>query len=160
MKKFLIVIMTLMGLMFITSGCQSSDYGVDKNDHGSKHEEVKKPDKQENPPVKQVEISQNDAFIVTSPYQNQTVEDTFVVEGKARVFEATFQYRLEDGHNILAEGTVMANMGAPEWGNFKFEITHKKATSPNGVLIIYEASAKDGAPIHELMIPVTFSSYE
>lgn len=43
-------------------------------------------------------------------FQNVTVEkgkdDTFVVKGQARVFEAVLDYVVEDGHNELAEGSV------------------------------------------------------
>ena len=42
-------------------------------------------------------------------------------------------YSLEDGHEILAEGHVMASKGAPEWGKFwksSFTLREKHLQAP------------------------------
>ncbi|RBW71094.1 Gmad2 immunoglobulin-like domain-containing protein [Bacillus taeanensis] len=105
-------------------------------------------------------VLENEAFKITSPLPNQKINGSFLVEGEARVFEANFLYRLEDGHNVLAEGFVTASEGAPGWGEFSFEINYEGATSPSAVLVIYEGSAKDGSPQHELFIPLQVEDYE
>lgn len=77
------------------------------------------------------------------------------ITGEARVFEASFSYYIEDGHNQLTEGNAMADNGAPAWGNFTFEAevdTIYPHTHPH--LVLYEASAKDGRPTNELVIPL------
>jgi len=102
-------------------------------------------------------VAANDAFRVFEPAEGAVVGTTFSVRGEARVFEAAFSYSLEDGHNILAEGRVMAGQGAPEWGKFDFTVTFEAATSPSGILIIYELSAKDGSPVNVLQLPVKFA---
>ncbi|USG63934.1 sporulation protein [Brevibacillus ruminantium] len=79
--------------------------------------------------------------------------DTYTVKGKARVFEATFQYVVEDGHNELTKGTVQSSVAAPEWGDFQFTVKVKK-DQPNSTLtlVLFEASAKDGSRRMELPI--------
>lgn len=101
-------------------------------------------------------VAENEAFRIYAPADDAVVGTTFKVTGEARVFEAAFSYSFEDGHNVLAEGHVMADQGAPEWGKFEFEVTFKEATSPYGILVIYESSAKDGSPVHQLEIRVKF----
>jgi hypothetical protein len=92
-------------------------------------------------------------------FQGVTVEkvkeDTYRVKGKAQVFEAVFNYVVEDGHNELAEGFVQTSAGAPEWGTFDFTLTAKKA-EPNStlMLILFESSPKDGRRTFELPIPL------
>lgn len=99
-------------------------------------------------------LAENDAFRLFEPAPESEVGSSFLVSGEARVFEAVFQWTLEDGHNILAEGHVMADQGAPEWGSFEFEVQYSGATNTNLMLVLYVASAKDGSPEHELIIPL------
>ncbi|WP_088070956.1 Gmad2 immunoglobulin-like domain-containing protein [Gottfriedia luciferensis] len=162
MKRLLFLGLTLLSMFCLTS-CQSSDFGYGKKDDKSTQvdqnkttdkENNKPPKKEEHkPPVKVFTPVENDAFKVTSVV-NDAEKNVLLVEGKASVFEATFLYRLEDGHNVLAEGNSMTDMGAPEWGNFKLEIKYTEPTSPNGILTLYVASAKDGQPEHILNIPI------
>ena len=79
--------------------------------------------------------------------------DTYRVTGEGQIFEASFGWVVEDGHNELQKGHEMTDAGAPEWGSFDFRITAKK-TKPNTVLhlVLFETSAKDGSRQHELPI--------
>jgi hypothetical protein len=83
----------------------------------------------------------------------KTGDTTFEVSGKAQVFEAAFGWVVEDGHNEIKKGHVMADAGAPAWGNFSFQLTAAKKDS-NSVLmlILFESSPKDGSRQHELPI--------
>ena len=100
---------------------------------------------------------ENDAFRVKRPTANEVVGMTIRLEGESRTFEGNFRYTVEDGHNILADGHVQTSAGAPEWAIFSTEIQLQEApTSPNGVLILFEPSPKDGQPTHQLVIPLTF----
>ncbi|MFF2877964.1 Gmad2 immunoglobulin-like domain-containing protein [Gottfriedia sp. NPDC057991] len=187
MKRFLFIGLIILSIFCLTS-CQSSDYGYGKkDDQSSQVDKGTKPDKNKNtdkgttpdkdkntdkgnnnppkkdetkPPVKVFTPVENDAFKVTSVVNDSTGKNVLIVEGKASVFEATFLYRIEDGHNVLAEGHTMADIGAPEWGNFKLVINYDQPTSPNGVLTLYVASAKDGQPEHILNIPIQFPNYK
>ncbi|WP_010283420.1 BsuPI-related putative proteinase inhibitor [Bacillus timonensis] len=73
----------------------------------------------------------------------------YKVTGEVRVFEATFFYAVEDGHDYVIPETVqMASEGAPAWAPFEINITIPKDKIPtNGALILhlYERSAKDGS---------------
>jgi hypothetical protein len=188
MKMKMMFSLMLIGALAVGSGCQTEKeqknheevkVEEEKNKEESTTEKEQEPDTEEiitpeaekepeqsNEPTAEEEPKQesllleNDAFKITSPTPNQKINGSFTVEGKARVFEASFQYRLEDGHNVLAEGFTMAGEGAPAWGDFKVEITYEGATSPSAVLVIYEASAKDGTPQNELFIPLQIEDYE
>jgi Immunoglobulin-like domain of bacterial spore germination len=152
MKKHLFISLAVVSILCL-AGCQTNDYG-------KKDGKVTMEDKDKKPAVEDKILAENEVFKVTSIVNEETVNNVFEVEGTASVFEAMFKYRLEDGHNVLAEGSVMADNGAPDWGNFKIRISHNQPSSPNGVLTIYVASAKDGTAEHELNIPVEFTNFE
>jgi hypothetical protein len=80
-------------------------------------------------------------------------EHEFRIKGKGQIFEASFSWVVEDGHEELAKGFQMTTAGAPEWGEFMFTINVKKKR-PNSTLtlILFEASAKEGRRQHELPI--------
>lgn len=79
--------------------------------------------------------------------------DTYRITGEAQIFEESFGWVVEDGHNELKKGHEMTNAGAPEWGHFDFTVRVKKITS-NAVLhlILFESSAKDGSRQYELPV--------
>lgn len=79
--------------------------------------------------------------------------DTVVVTGKARVFEAVFSWVLEGDLGELKKGHEITNAGAPEFGTFQFQFTLPRG-SREMKLILFEASAKDGSPQHQLAIPL------
>jgi Immunoglobulin-like domain of bacterial spore germination. len=90
-------------------------------------------------------------------FKNVTVEKTginkYLVKGTAQIFEATFTWVIEDGHEELQKGFAMTDAGAPEWGKFSFTIEAVKKRA-NSVLhlILFESSAKDGSHQYELPI--------
>ena len=90
-------------------------------------------------------------------FRNVTVEkvgaNTYQIKGQGQIFEASFSWVVEDGHNELKKGFETTDAGAPEWGNFNFNIEVKKdRTNSTLTLILFEASAKDGSRQHELPI--------
>lgn len=92
-------------------------------------------------------------------FRNVTVEklndDTFRVKGEGQIFEASFSWIVEDGHDELIEGHEMTDAGAPKWGKFDFTLDVAK-TKENSTLtlILFESSANDGSRQHELPIPL------
>lgn len=103
---------------------------------------------------------QNKAFEIERPGPFVRVEDSLRVTGKARVFEGSFQMILEDGHRVLAE-KVMQVEGAPAWSQFDVELLLEETpSSPNGTLLLYEESAKDGSEVNRIVIPVRFADWE
>lgn len=100
--------------------------------------------------------------VIVKEYSNErfrevTVEkvgdDKFRVRGQGQIFEASFSWIIEDGHNELKKGFQMTDAGAPEWGNFDFTIeASKERENSTLILILFEASAKDGSRQYELPI--------
>ena len=90
-------------------------------------------------------------------FRNVTVDkingDTFRVKGEGQIFEASFSWIVEDGHNELKEGHEMTDAGAPEWGKFDFTLdVAKNKENSTLTLILFEISANDGSRQHELPI--------
>lgn len=82
-------------------------------------------------------------------------DDQYRVKGKAQIFEASFNWTVEDGHYILKEGIATTDAGAPVWGDFDFIVDVEKKTSNSTLnLILFEKSAKDGSIQFELMMPL------
>ena len=80
-------------------------------------------------------------------------ENNFRIRGKGQIFEANFNWIIEDGHDELKTGFQTTDAGAPEWGNFDFTITvEKKRENSKLTLVLFESSAKDGSRQHELPI--------
>lgn len=133
-------------LFFALIGCAPQTETTDKADGGQKQPEVIAVGEQ-------TKVYQNERFKEVTVVKEK--DDTFIVTGKAQVFEAHFNYVVEDGHNELAKGTVQANKGAPEWGDFQFKVQVKKEIGNSTLtLILFEESAKDGSRQFELPIPL------
>lgn len=86
-------------------------------------------------------------------YVEKVGQDSFLVRGQGQIFEANFNWVVEDGHNELKKGFHMTDVGAPEWGKFELPISvQKKQSNSTLILILFESSAKDGSRQHELLI--------
>jgi len=111
------------------------------------------------------ETTESEKPVIISPkktYSNErfkevtvekTGQHTFLVKGKGQIFEASFSWVVEDGHEELKTGYTMTDAGAPEWGNFSFTIdAPKKRANSTLHLILFETSAQDGSRQYELPI--------
>lgn len=110
--------------------------------------------------VKNTIVAWNDAFRLYSPDPGSIITPSFNIHGEARIFEGAFNYNLEDGHNILATGTIQASQGAPGWGTFDVTISFDPSSTESYLtqtLTLYEVSPKDGSPVHQLVIPLHLS---
>lgn len=108
-----------------------------------------------------VEITREKAPV----FRNVTVtggQGVYTVTGEARVFEATFQYEVSDGHFVHMAGFMTTSNGAPEWGTFTLEVNVAAEDLPvNGTLtlFLYEESAADGSVINQQAVVLeTFPS--
>ncbi len=146
-KHVLVVTIALISLCFVV-GCANANQDFDK------------PDKKDIPPASEIEeappkiVLENEAFKIFEPTPETEVQDKIIVKGLARVWEATVQYEFEDGHFILNKGFTTATKGAPEWGDFEIAIDLENAVGGSARVVLFEASAKDGSRLHELIIPV------
>ena len=96
-------------------------------------------------------------IVVLSPDAGQSVENPFLVRGRARVFENIVSIKLRDKKGrVLTETTTYAS--APDVGQFGDFETYVGYSTPEaqGTLEVYQASAKDGSPIDLVKIPLNF----
>lgn len=83
----------------------------------------------------------------------KTGEHKFLIKGKGQIFEASFSWVVEDGHQELKQGHERTDAGAPEWGNFEFTVDVEKARENSTLmLILFESSPKDGSRQYELPV--------
>jgi hypothetical protein len=101
--------------------------------------------------------AQNKNVYANERFKDVTVEriseHQFRIKGKGQIFEAAFSWVVEDGHEELKKGFAMTDAGAPEWGNFNFEVdVQKKRPNSTLHLVLFETSAKDGSRQYELPV--------
>lgn len=105
-----------------------------------------------------VDITREQPSAGNAAFRNIVVsgtQGTYTVTGEARVFEATYQYEVSDGHHVFMEGFGTASTGGPDWGTFTLEVIIAPEDLPtNGTLtlFLFEESAKDGSIINELAV--------
>ncbi len=95
---------------------------------------------------------------VFEPLMNEVVEERFLVEGEARVFEQTFMWRLTDvatGESVEDnERTNAADIGL--FGPFSFKIDVPRGYGEEGLILeLFEYSAADGSQINTVEIPLS-----
>lgn len=143
-------------LAIILAGCNSNKQ---QNETINNIDTVKTPAK----PTQNIKSKKpTDSLPATNIFSNERFKEVtvkkiddhkFLVQGKAQIFEANFNWVVEDGHEELKKGFQMTDAGAPEWGNFKFTIdVQKKRANSTLHLILFESSPKDGSRQYELPI--------
>lgn len=141
----------IISLLFILiTSCNKKENAPEEN-----QEPIKTSDtvqlKKEAPTKTSLKIYSNKRF------RNVTVEkvneNKFRVKGEGQIFEASFNWFIEDGHDELKNGFEMTDAGAPDWGKFDFTIdVAKNRENSTLTLILFEISAEDGSRQHELPI--------
>lgn len=96
------------------------------------------------------------AILVESPAINDTVGSPLKISGTADVFEGSFsaQIALANG-TVIAKKNVQASSGSGTRGTFAASIPFTTGEK-KGWLIVFELSAKDGSPMHQVKIPLAF----
>lgn len=94
---------------------------------------------------------------VRQPLPFDLVDDPVGICGVGTGFEATFAARVRDGAGSeLAQVSIMTG-GTGIWGNYHAELPLGGVPStPQGVLEVFEFSAKDGSEINKVVVPITF----
>ncbi len=92
---------------------------------------------------------------VTTPVAGDQISTPAQVQGQIAAFEATFKITIYDAQQKpLSDITAMSNEGqtlAPFSASIDFTVTQPTPAC----MWVYEASARDGLPIHVVQIPVT-----
>jgi spore germination protein GerM len=95
------------------------------------------------------------AILVESPTLGNTVASPLRVTGTANTFEATFRINVVNWDGlIIAEQVVTATSGTGTRGTFDVTVPFEVDRAGLGALIAFENSAKDGAPINVVEIPL------
>jgi len=94
---------------------------------------------------------------VNSPTPGQTVTSPLLIEGSARVFEATVNARIIDDAGIeLAKGFATASEGAPGRGDFVLSLPFSPSTAKSGKVEVFWVSPKDGQELDKVTVPVNW----
>lgn len=97
---------------------------------------------------------------VSSPGQNEKIGYIIRITGQARVFENQFQWRLKDGAGtVLVSGTSMSDASdSGQFGNYLITSGYPPPTTESGLVEVYDSSAKDGAEMDLVSVPILFPS--
>lgn len=112
---------------------------------------IESPRKEDTIPMPVVEQFANERFKEVTV--EKIGEHQFLIRGKGQIFEASFSWIVEDGHEELKKGFQMTDAGAPDWGNFSFTVdVEKKRANSTLMLVLFESSPKDGSRQYELPV--------
>jgi hypothetical protein len=100
--------------------------------------------------------AKNDVIQVTAPKINAQIKSPVQLSGQAAVFETQLRARIKDASGLtLAEAQLVAKKGQT-MVPFSAKIKYKKPSRNEGLVEVFEISAKDGSEIHKISIPVIF----
>ncbi len=97
-------------------------------------------------------------ILVSKPLSNDLVTSPMVVEGKVKVFENQFNYRLKDNNGaiLVEDNAIGQNSDVGKYTTFSFKVAFKKPATTSGILEVFDRSAKDGREIDKVIIPLRF----
>lgn len=83
---------------------------------------------------------------ISEPLVGAKISNPVKVKGTARVFEAHLQVQVKDASGkVIGKKTVVASIGAPEWGTFETDLPFEAPTKEQqGVIEAFDLSARDG----------------
>ncbi|MFI6783462.1 Gmad2 immunoglobulin-like domain-containing protein [Micromonospora sp. NPDC050276] len=97
-------------------------------------------------------------IVVTSPIPGERVSAPLVVTGTATVFEATVSIRvLNAAGQEVATGFGTASCGNGCRGGYRVVLTWRTVREQQGTVEVYEVSARDGARINTMAVPVVLA---
>jgi hypothetical protein len=111
------------------------------------------------PPPGRLQIEgQTPQILLESPLPGDRVTSPIHVSGTANVFEATVSFEVRDGSgNVVLRDFTTATAGNGTRGTFDTTLAVPGLAGP-ATIVAFEASAKDGTPLHVVRVPVTVVS--
>jgi hypothetical protein len=82
--------------------------------------------------------------IINDPIYDAMVDGPFLVKGDTSDADGVLYYTFDDGHNVLASGSIDAKDSTDGRKTFEFTLAFAKPTSPYGILAIYDENPDDG----------------
>lgn len=112
--------------------------------------------------AEEVEIPPVSNIVVFSPQEGDEVGLPLKVQGKARVFEGTVNLRLKekDGEVLVEDITMAKSPEMGQFGPFEKELLYSQPAKAEGILEVFQISAKDGSEIDKVVIPIRFKTVE
>jgi Immunoglobulin-like domain of bacterial spore germination/Sporulation and spore germination len=96
------------------------------------------------------------AILVQSPIVGQRASSPITISGTSDVFEAVVSISVLDARrNEIVRTFTMATCGSGCRGTYSKSVHYRVAKTQQGVVRVYESSAKDGSAINVVEIPVT-----
>lgn len=101
-------------------------------------------------------------IIVFLPQANEEAGLPVIIKGEARVFESTVNYRIQESdEKVLLEGFTMAESpDVGEYGAFEIFANYPEPEGAQGTIEVFTYSAKDGAEIDKVVIPIQFKKVD
>lgn len=152
MKKYLLI------LTVILAGCNSG------NERDTSTIVANNPDSVAPADHTSVDQPADTTSTVAAPQSNDRFRDVTLVRlsndsanlrGRARIFEANLSYAVYEQGKLMYENFHTTSAGAPEWGEFDFNIKVPAPSTDTGTYVmVYESSAKDGSRVGILKFPL------
>ena len=99
------------------------------------------------------------AITMTQPDAGERVASPVHISGTANVFEATVTARILDAQGVqIASALTQATCGTGCRGDYSVWIAYSVPSDQPGTVEVYEASAKDGSPVHVVKVAVTLTA--
>ncbi len=98
----------------------------------------------------------NDSIKVTAPKMGEKIKSPIQLSGQAAVFGAQLNARIKDKSGLVLTETQFMTEEGQTMSLFSVKIKYKKPSRSEGIVEIFEISAKDGSEINKVSIPVIF----
>lgn len=110
----------------------------------------------------EIKVLKSPNIIVLSPQPNDEVGLPLTIDGEARVFENTVNYRLkdQDGTILMENFTTALSPDIGLYGIFHTSDSYPEPKGGSGIVEVFDYSAKDGSEIDKVTIPVRFKKTE
>ncbi len=100
-------------------------------------------------------------IIIEAPKTGEIITSPVTISGKGIAFEGQINVRVkENTGKLLTQTSIQLTNGMDKYSNFSEKITYEKPTQKNGLIEVYEISAKDGAEINKVSVPVIFGDLQ
>ena len=98
-------------------------------------------------------------IVVDAPVAGARVASPITVAGTANVFEATVSIRiLDESGRVVGKTFTTATCGTGCRGTYSAKVRYHVGRTQPGTIMVFEASAQDGRPIHVQRVPVTLTA--
>lgn len=95
-------------------------------------------------------------IVVDTPQEGEEITSPLVLSGSADVFEANVSYRVVTSTgDVLKRGFTTASCGSGCRGTFSVTIPFDVDEPTAATIEVFEESAEDGKPLHQVEIEVT-----